>query len=452
FLHGWEYFKDDTEEAVPQPIPGVNPIDPAALDSFHRAQPYHGSTKTWRLNLRFDRSRFYALNGRFTNSEGRRDFIFDESAVGTDRFATARNRQILVFGAARRPVTTANLTVSLFPTDRLTLSNHTAYHHTRIDGDGRYRELNNANLTSQLFNFQFLGIRTLVNSTDLNFRAAKWIGFYSGYRFSTRRIRSIERLEFQNAAEQTAAEQDNQLHAGIAGVRLQPVRGFSILLDAEIGRANRPFYPISERNYHAFGGRIQYKAGSLLLAAAAKTNYNTNSVSFSSHSSRSRNYSADASWTPRAWFNFDANYSKLHLDTLTGIAYFFSGDLVQGDRSVYVSNIHSASAAARFVIRSSAELYFGYSRVQDTGGDGSAAPALIYGRPLAESDLQPFPSPLAYQAFPLTFESPVARFSIRLHPNLRWNVGYQHYRYREDQFARQNYRAHTGFTSITWSF
>jgi hypothetical protein len=59
---------------------------------------------------------------------------------------------------------------------------------------------------------------------------------------------------------------------------------------------------------------------------------------------------------------------------------------------------------------------------------------------------------LAAQTFPLRYLSPSARLSIRITPKLRWNVGYQYYGYREDFSAVQNYRAHTGYSSVSWSF
>jgi hypothetical protein len=41
---------------------------------------------------------------------------------------------------------------------------------------------------------------------------------------------------------------------------------------------------------------------------------------------------------------------------------------------------------------------------------------------------------------------------VKLNNKIRWNVGYQFYRYGEQFFAQQNYRAHTGYTSFTWAF
>jgi hypothetical protein len=59
------------------------------------------------------------------------------------------------------------------------------------------------------------------------------------------------------------------------------------------------------------------------------------------------------------------------------------------------------------------------------------------------------------QTFPLTYHSPLARVSIRITPKIRWNAGWQFYRYREEFGVigyLQNYRANTGYTSVLWSF
>lgn len=82
------------------------------------------------------------------------------------------------------------------------------------------------------------------------------------------------------------------------------------------------------------------------------------------------------------------------------------------------------------------ELWLGYTRVQDAGGRHPAAAAA-------------FP---AAQAFPLIYESPLARLSLRLSNRLRWNAGYQFHRYGEEFAPGRNYRAHTGFTGVLWSF
>lgn len=405
-LHGWDNFSETTPY-----------LQPGAV---RRTEPYRGSSPYWRFHLSKEHKNWAAL-GRFTYTGGRRSFLFDESAVGANRFGAAQNRQIRVSGSGRRPVTAGNLTLSWFPAARLTVANQTSFHNTRMDGDGFYREVDNATLISELVNFQFLGIRAVTNTTDVTCRAANWLGVVGGYHYSTRRIRSVVGQQFFGTTEADRAEQDNRIHAGLAGLRLQPVKPLRLNLDAEVGRADRPFFPISERNYQALGARLQYKGKSLLVSAAARSSYNTNSVSLSFHSARGRTYALDASWTPKDWFALAAGYSKIHLDTLSGIAYFASGALVTGDRSIYLSNIHAAHLTGHFNLGQRVGLSLGYSRVQDA-------------------------------ASPLTFETPLARLSVKLREKLRWNAGYQYYRYAEEFLPAQNYRAHTGYTSLLWSF
>ena len=113
---------------------------------------------------------------------------------------------------------------------------------------------------------------------------------------------------------------------------------------------------------------------------------------------------------PRDRFALDASYNKLHLDTVSGIAFFAGApfpELVTGLDSVYVSNIHAGSFGAHFGITKRVDLYTGYTITKDTG-DGRNAPV-----PFATTD------PIALlllpvQTYPLTFQSPLARVSVRI--------------------------------------
>jgi hypothetical protein len=443
-LRGWVHFKDDTTDSVNLTESGNNATDRVVLNSLNRSQPYHGTTDIWRVNLLTDRSKLYSVSGRFSYAGGHQNFVFDENAIGTDRFSAARLRQTYIFGNARRPDTSAYVTVNLFPTDKITISNQTAFHNLKMDGNSTFSEINNSSLQTTLLNFQLLALRTFTNTTDVNYRVTKWAGLYGGYEFSNRKIRSIEQTSFAGVPDTIAAQQENTLNVGLFGLRLKPIQPLTIRVDAEVGRADRPFYPISEKNYQAFNARIQYKAKSLLLTAAAKTFYNTNSVVLSAHSLKSRTYSLDASWGPREWLSFDGSYNKLHLNTISGIAYFLQGELVNGN-SVYISNIHAVNAGVRINIRRRVDLYAGYSRVQDVG-DGRSRNS---GISAPNVSVDPF---FLAQTFPLSYSSPLARLSFKLNTKVRWNIGYQYYRYNEEFFDRQNYRANTGYTSVTWAF
>jgi hypothetical protein len=110
--------------------------------------------------------------------------------------------------------------------------------------------------------------------------------------------------------------------------------------------------------------------------------------------------------------------------------------------SIYISNIHAGNLGARFALGKRADFYVGYTHTQDTGDGRSTAVG-------NSTDLAAF---AAVQTFPLVFLSPQARLSVRINKQLRWNVGYQYYGYNEQFSNLQDFHAHTGYSSVLWSF
>ena len=443
-MHGWQRFEESTAYRLDSPSAGANPTDRVTLNSFTRQEPYSGNSPFWRASLLNERKSWYAINARLSYAGGRRGFTFDEALAGTSRSGGAATRQVLVSGSGARPMTSGSITLSLFPSRKWTLTNHTAFHQTGMNGNASYREVNNAASTFQVVYFQNLAVRTLVNNTEASYKANRWFGLFGAFQHSTRRIQSVETESADIFSDSRGATQNNRLNAVSAGVRLEPVKAVSIVIDTETGRADRPFLPTSERLYQAFGGRLRYKTGPIVFQAYSRANYNTNSASLFTYSARSRTSGADASYSAKRWFSLDAGYSKQHWDTLTGIAYF-AGDLVEGDASLYISNVHTGYASVRASFLKRVDLSAGYTRVQDTG-DGRATPT---SGPAGGSRLAAF---RFAQTFPLSYQAPMARLSVPLTAKIRWNVGYQFYHYKEVFLTRQNYRAHTGFTSVIWSF
>lgn len=435
-LRGWENFREDSRQTLTAPSLGNNPADRLALRSFRRDEPYHGTTPFWRGVLVSEPAHWLTMNLRGSYAITRRDFVLDEFAAGADRFGADRARQIVVSGSGRRPVATASLTLNLLPAEAVSITNHTAFHHSRMQGDHVYNETVNNIPGFTSLPFEYLGIRTLANSTDLNYRWTPRAALYAGYHYSERRVRSRRQAERTPSPDDIYGEQDNTLHSGLAGIRLRPAKPLSIHLDGEIGRASRPFYPVSEKDYHALGGRIAYRTRTVQFNAYSKVNYNANSNRITAHSSRGRTYAAAGSWTGVSWLSLDAGYTKMHLDTVSGLAYFLGG-VEQRSRSLYLSNLHVGNAAARVSLRQRVDLTLGYQVVKDVG-DGRSAPGTS-----AFS---------AAQVFPLSYHSPSARVSVRLRNKLRWNAGYQYYGYGEQFSTAQGYRAHTGFSSLLWSF
>jgi hypothetical protein len=313
-------------------------------------------------------------------------------------------------------------------------------------GNSYFTEFNNGFQSSPVLPFQFLGIETFANTTDLAYHPSKWFTVHGGFEYSDRHINSVQGQSNLGdpAPSQSPIEQSNQLKAGTLGFRFKPMKALTVTVDGEIGRANKPIYPISDQNYQAFRARVEYKTRLFRAGVYAKSDYNTNSDVLTSYASHARQYGADGSWTPVSWFSIDASYTKLHLNTLGGIDYFALGKDVSGESSYYISNIHTTDLAAHFSVLKRAEIYAGYSHVQDVG-DGRATPV---GAGLYSA----LPAFQAAQTFPLRYLSPQFRLSIRITEKLRWNAGYQYYGYREQFSAAQDYRANTGFTSLAFSF
>ena len=120
---------------------------------------------------------------------------------------------------------------------------------------------------------------------------------------------------------------------------------------------------------------------------------------------------------------------------------------MQDTQSIFISNIHAGNLGLRFAITGRADFYVGYNITKDTG-DGRASDALQQTTPAGQ---------LLYsvQTFPLTYQTPLLRLSVKLTAKLRYNIGYQYYGYHEEfglLSDDQSYRAHTGYTSLLWSF
>lgn len=443
-MHGWVNFKDDGDIFLNTPSAGYNPDDLSTLTSLQRSEPYHGNSPYWRVVL-LKNERLWAFNGRFTYVSGQRSFVQDETAFGTDRFGGPATQQIYTAGSAQRPAATGNANFNWFPANALTITNQTSISNIRMDGSSVYTQLVNGAPAIPFVPYQYLGIRIITNATDADYRPARWISFRLGYQYANRRIGSIQSVNTTPAP--AAIEQTNGLHTGRLGVRIRPSKGLTLNLDGEIGRSDRPFYPISGQNIHAFRARAEYRKNKFRFAGYARTDYNLNTDTLSSFASHSRQYGVDGTWNLSRNVFIDASYAKIHLDTLGTLSYFSRDGVVPvnvtTDRSFYVSNIYNGNVAAHFTA-GRVDVSLGFSHIQDTG-DGRATP-------IGSLTYTSLPFLASAQTFPLRFTSPQGKISLRITEKVRWNLGYQYYGYAEEFSIQQNFRAHTGYTSVLWAF
>jgi hypothetical protein len=445
WMHGWQDFKDDTgatlaTSGVPGAIP-IAPVSAVSLNSFQASDPNHGTNPYWRAAIFTDRKLFH-VNGRFTYSGGRHAFVTDESAQGIAS-SLSRVQNVVTLGDAQRPVATGNLNVNFTPTSKLTIANSTSVYNVRTLGNSFFSEFDSATQTTTVLFYNYLGIRTIANDTNLNYQVSPLLGFMAGYHYSDRLISTQDQFTFAGATTSNPAQQSNQLQSGEAGMRLTPWKPLSVLLSAEVGSNSHPFAPLADGDYHALTARVQYRAKTFRILATANANYNANSASLTSYGSQSRTYSVSGNWTPRSQLTVDAGFNRAHTYSIGGIAYFANSQLIQGQSSIYLSNINSIYAGVRYEIAKRIDVYAGYTRVQDLGDGRDSAAAGIGSAPSVF---------LAAQTFPVAFQSPMARVSVKINNKLRWNAGYQYYGYRTDFASLLGFRANTGYTSLSFSF
>ena len=130
FLRRWEFYKEDMPYALGGSSAGLDPTDSGTLTQFARSAPIHGETPSW-LGTISTEKKWIAVNGRISYASGNRAFVQNESAAGNGLFGPA-NRLVVTLGNAQRPVTVGNVNVTVFPTEKLSITNSTSASPRRI--------------------------------------------------------------------------------------------------------------------------------------------------------------------------------------------------------------------------------------------------------------------------------------------------------------------------------
>ena len=189
WMHGWDDFKEDSGYSSGANA-GNNPASLTTIASFQRNEPYHGTSPYWRVGLFTDRKHFSA-NGRFTYVSGQRAFVLDENSVGTSRFGLGMTRQVVTTGNAQRPSLRRESDAEHFSD---IAADHRQSDHHQQHPHQRQRRLSPSSTTprrpptSRRSSFSESALSQMRRT--LNFQASRWLGFYGGYHYSDRLIRS----------------------------------------------------------------------------------------------------------------------------------------------------------------------------------------------------------------------------------------------------------------------
>jgi hypothetical protein len=158
--------------------------------------------------------------------------------------------------------------------------------------------------------------------------------------------------------------------------------------------------------------------------------------------------SLDLMPTSRFTINMGYNFNWVESDSLIDYSYLSSSNSAIRGHALYFmrNNFFYIESTARLTPK--VTFYSAYRVNRDNGqGDRISDPSATGARTIISS-------------YPMSYQSPEARLSIRLNRRLDWNLGYQYFNYNEDAFLRtfpgspraQNYHAHLPYMSVRLYF
>ncbi|MFV0389782.1 MAG: hypothetical protein ACK5NT_13635 [Pyrinomonadaceae bacterium] len=449
---GIRKFNDKTRYAVITPQLGGNPSPNSSLNSLDRLIPENGSVTYHQGSVHRSFGKWVDLTGRFIYSESDSQFSIIESITGKDASGnTIVGDQLTGTGGAKRPNGNGDVGVVFYVNDNFRITNTFNVNSYRVTGTNTlYDSLMRKTAagvpmpTSYTSNgiYRFTNFRRIMDTIIGDFDVSRYLSVYGGYRYTNRRVilNKLDTNLISNAQSANNEEFENTTNSVLAGVKAKPfAKRWTIWFDLEHGEADNVFTRLA--NYSATNVRIKNQItpiDNLNFNVDYQHKDNTNPAANSSSTSsdysaevKSRIFSGTFDWMPKDYFSVSGGYTYNH--TKSDIAVIFPINRVMGagwSRYELKSSFYNLNAWVQPINRLS--LFGGYRIVKDAG-DGyyfSADQRLI------ES------------SYPISFQSPEVRATIKLSRNLDWNMGYQYYKYTETVLPQQNYKAHLPYISV----
>lgn len=459
FLQGFRYFKDDTSQTVNVTNIGNNITNNSRIDNLFREVPTSGRHFFTRFSVHRLIARKLDFTGRLIYLSGTSRYALFEQVRG--RLSNGNLTVPETFtarGEAKRPSAVGDVGLTLLATDKLRISNTFRFDNFRINGELPLTDFQrlttnagvplNSILTTSFF-ARTTKYRRYMNTIEADYQFNPRLAVHAGYRFTDRHI-EIFHLDRTNSLSSENEIQDNQTHAAIFGLKAKPVKSWSIYFDGEHGNADNVFIRLGNNDYTNFRVRNRITPSSnLALNFSLTTKDNTNAADVITNPLvvplvppgagpelldvrvKTRNFGSSIDWTPDSRLSLSGGYTHLRLTSNAGIIIPISGQRRLGE-SQYFSRDHFFyfNTFIRPIPRLT--LYAGY-RINKEEGQGDR---------VSTSNV------VLIDSYPMTFQSPEARLSLKLNRHLEWNLGYEYYNYRDRFFPVQNYHAHLPYTSL----
>lgn len=454
-MQGARYFHDNSSYTVTLTNQGNNTANTSRIDQLVRETPTQG-THFW---TRFSVHRLFAqkldFTGRYIYLSGRSRYSFFEQTTGRQSNGNLAVPQTATgSGETRRPSSIGDIGVTLLATSKFRISNSFRFDNFRINGEEplvdvlRQRTLAGAPLatvTTTSFFARTTNYRRFLNTLEADYQFSPSYSIHAGYRFTDRHI-ELAHLDRTTTLVTRAEEVDNQTHSAIFGFKARPVKAWTIYFDGEHGDADSVFTRLANNDYTNFRLRNRVNIGDKLsFTAAVITKDNTNpadvitspSVPFGTPPGaldvnvKSRHFTSSVDWTPNGQFSLSSGYTHMRVTSIAGILLPISGQRRVGESQYYSrDNFFFINAFVRPTSRLT--FYAGYHINKDEG----------------QGDRVSLSNVILIDSYPMSFQSPEARMTLKLHRMVDWNVGYTYYNYKDTFFPIQNYHSHLPYTSL----
>ena len=456
---GWRFFKEDTTYSVSTPQAGNNTTNQSVLNTFSRDVPVRGTTPFTRLSLHTLLAKRVDLTGRYIYSSGETVVSLVETATGKD--ASGNNIVLDRFnasGKAKRPYVVGDVGATWSVTRRLRISDTIRVNDFRINGAETLDELRLGSRTTPAGDTQLPPVtvgtdfartkdyRRFVNQIEVDYDFHPRFSAHFGHRYTDRHI---VLSELSPAAGETPEDPeiqifDNRTNAYIFGFKARPLSRWSVFFDMERGKADSVFTRVENFDFTNVRVRsILRPTRTLAINTSLVTRNNTNPTAPSEElgnllgvNTASRVFTSSIDWTPDNKFYLSSGYTHTRFTSDTGVFFFLANNTLVDGRSRYFSRDNFAFITAFVEVHPLVRVYAGYRINKDEGqGDRvSTSPSVLIG------------------SYPLQFQSPEARVSVKLHDRADWITGYQYFDFKERFGNRQFYHAHLPYTSLRFYF
>jgi hypothetical protein len=487
-LQGFRRFRDESTLDNNSLNLGANPTTAASalLYSLNRTAPIKGHTNYTQFTGHTLLARKLDLTGRFIYSSSRTEFDWQESATGanfntriTSPTGAINPPNILTLGqwnytgGANRPAARGDFGATYLVTSKFRISNTFDFDSFRTTGSDYYAgvfTMTKTNGTGAVTllptgtSFELSKFRKMSNLVEGDYQFNERYSFHLGYRYGTTRIEEYASgANLSNngvlALVPSAETEENHTHAFIGGFKARPVKTWTLFANVERGMADGVLTRVGQYDYTNFRVRSRYTPNhklALNLSLVTRDNSNPSSVEGVSLEDfgvdvRSRVFSSSVDFTanPRLSFSGGYNYQWVNSDAVIHYTFaappaaapangFYTGHALYYVRNNYFHFDVTAQPLRRLT-------FFASYRINRDDGQG--------GR------LSNMPGGTFISSYPMSYQSPEARISLRLQRRLDANFGYQFYNYNESKFVQigynvppQNYHAHVPYASLRFYF